>query len=148
MCAGVFVFKRRWSLFAQLSHSFLFVSRLWPMGLNVLGCQPHLLQQRAILPVDTKHLPISPRFSPYMDFYRDAWTSSALSQLVNQWLKFTYSSRSPAFRYGSQNPIFRFHKNRTQNLRTSKCTWLPTRLDRPLERRGLVNATIFIIMKL
>ena len=33
-------------------------------------------------------------------FYRDA--SSAVLQLVNQWLKFTYS-RSHAFRYGRQN---------------------------------------------
>ena len=34
-------------------------------------------------------------------FYRDA--SSALSQLVNQWLNFTYS-RSHAFRYERKNP--------------------------------------------
>ena len=37
-----------------------------------------------ILPVVTKDLPISPRFTPYNFFYRDA--SSALVQLVNQWL--------------------------------------------------------------
>ena len=36
-----------------------------------------------ILPVVTKDLPISPRFTPY-NFYSDA--SSALLQLVNQWL--------------------------------------------------------------
>ena len=41
-----------------------------------------------ILPVVTKDLPISPRFTPYDFFYRDA--SSALLQLVNQWLNFTY----------------------------------------------------------
>ena len=35
-----------------------------------------------ILPVVTKDLPISPRFTPYHFFYRDA--SSALLQLVNQ----------------------------------------------------------------
>ena len=34
------------------------------------------------LPVVTKDLPISPRFTPYKIFYRDA--SSALLQLVNQ----------------------------------------------------------------
>ena len=34
-------------------------------------------------------------------FYRDA--SSALLQLVNQWLNFTYSSRSHAFRYERKN---------------------------------------------
>ena len=50
---------------------------LWPMGLNV-----------AIPPVVTKDLPISPRFTPYTIFYRDA--SSAFLQLVNQWLNFTY----------------------------------------------------------
>ena len=52
-----------------------------------------------ILPVVTKDLPISPRFTPY-NFYRDA--SSALLQLVNQWLNFT-SSRSHAFRYERKN---------------------------------------------
>ena len=51
----------------------------------------------AILPVVTKDLPISPRFTP---FYRDA--SSALLQLVNQWLNFTYS-RSHAFRNERKN---------------------------------------------
>ena len=52
-----------------------------------------------ILPVVTKDLPISPRFTPY-DFYRDACL--AILQLVNQWLNFT-SSRSHAFRYGRKN---------------------------------------------
>ena len=40
-----------------------------------------------ILPVVTKDLPISPRSTPYDFFYRDV--SSALLQLVNQWLNFT-----------------------------------------------------------
>ena len=53
-----------------------------------------------ILPVVTKDLPISPRFTPFDFFYRDA--SSALLQLVNQWLNFTYS-RSHAFRYERKN---------------------------------------------
>ena len=54
-----------------------------------------------ILPVVTKDLPNSPRFTPYdFLFYRDA--SSALLQLVNQWLNFTYS-RSHAFRYERKN---------------------------------------------
>ena len=53
-----------------------------------------------ILPVVTKDLPISPRFTPYIFFYRDA--NSALLQLVNQWLDFTYS-RSHAFRYERKN---------------------------------------------
>ena len=34
------------------------------MGLNVLGCQSHIVQ-RCHLPVVTKDLPISPRFSPF-----------------------------------------------------------------------------------
>ena len=52
-----------------------------------------------ILPVVINDLPISPRFMPY-NFYRDP--SSALLQLVNQWLNFTYS-RSHAFRYERKN---------------------------------------------
>ena len=50
-----------------------------------------------ILPVVTKDLSISPRLQ---FFYRDA--SSALLQLVNQWLNFTYS-RSHVFRYERKN---------------------------------------------
>ena len=61
------------------------------MGLNVV-----------ILPVVTKVLPISSRFTPYDFFYRDA--SSSLLQLSNQWLHFTYP-HTHAFRYGRQ------HKN-------------------------------------
>ena len=52
-----------------------------------------------ILPVVTKDLPISPRFTPYI-FFRDA--NSAFLQLVNQWLNVTYS-RSHAFRYERNN---------------------------------------------
>ena len=52
-----------------------------------------------ILPVVTKDLPISPG-SRLIIFYRDA--SSALLQLVNQWLNFT-DSRSHAFRYERKN---------------------------------------------
>ena len=48
----------------------IFACHLKPMGLNVLGYQSHLYCNVAILPVDTKDLPISPRFSP-RDFYRD-----------------------------------------------------------------------------
>ena len=69
-----------------------------------------------ILPVVTKDLPISPRFTPH-ECYRGA--SSAILQLVNQWLNFTYS-RSHAFRYGRKNanPA---GKNRTHDFRTSRC---------------------------
>ena len=67
-----------------------------------------------ILPVVTKDVPISHRFTPY-EFYRDA--SSAILQLVNQWLNFTYS-RFHAFRYGrkNSNPT---GKNQTRGFRTA-----------------------------
>ena len=70
----------------------------------------------AILTVVTKGLLISPRFTPY-EFL--SHVSSALLQIVNQWLNFTYS-RTNAFRYGRQNknPA---DKNRTHNFRTSRC---------------------------
>ena len=48
-------------------------------------------------------------------FYRDA--SSALLQLSNQWLNFTYS-RSHAFRYERKNTKSYFGKNRTHDFRT------------------------------
>ena len=51
-------------------------------------------------------------------FYHDA--SSALLQLVNQWLNFTYS-RSHAFRYEKKNTNPTFGKNRTHDFRTSRC---------------------------
>ena len=53
-----------------------------------------------VLPVVTKDLPISPRFTPYNLFI--AMQVQALLQLVNQWLNFTYS-RSHAFRYERKN---------------------------------------------
>ena len=59
------------------------------MGLNII-----------FLPVVTKDLPISPRFSSRTNLYCGA--CSALVQLVNQWLNFTYS-RCHAFRNGRKN---------------------------------------------
>ena len=53
-----------------------------------------------LLLVVSKGPPISPGSTPYNVFYSDA--SSALLQLVNQWLNFTYS-RSHAFRYEKKN---------------------------------------------
>ena len=53
-----------------------------------------------ILPVVTKDLPISPRFTPYNFLSRCKF--STLTELVNQWLNFTYS-RSHAFRYERKN---------------------------------------------
>ena len=54
-----------------------------------------------ILPVVTKDLPISPRFTPY-NFLSRCKFSTLVLQLVNQWLNFTYS-RSHAFRYERKN---------------------------------------------
>ena len=53
-----------------------------------------------ILPVVTKDLPISPRFTPY-NFLIAMQVQHSL-QLVNHWLSFTYS-RSQAFRYERKN---------------------------------------------
>ena len=71
-----------------------------------------------ILPVVTKDLSISPRFTPYNFFI--AMQVQLLLQLVNQWLNFT-NSRSHAFRYERKNtnPT---GKNRTHDFRTtSRC---------------------------
>ena len=76
------------------------------MGLNI-----------TIPPVVTKDLPISPRFTPY-EFYRDV--SSALLQLVNQRLNFTYSHAN-VIRYGRKNTTSG-DKDRTHDFRTtSRC---------------------------
>ena len=70
--------------------------------------------------------------SRLMGFHHD--TSSALLQLVNQWLNFT-NSRSHTFHYGSQNKNPGFHKNRTHDFcTTSRCARLTTS-KRPLGRR-------------
>ena len=53
-----------------------------------------------ILPVVTKDLPISPRFTPYDFVLRCKFT--VLLQLVNQGLNLTHS-RSHAFRYERKN---------------------------------------------
>ena len=85
------------------------------------------------LPVAPKDLPTSPRFTPH-DFYRDA--SSAILQLVNQWLNFTYS-RSHAFRYERKNTnptLVRIELTTSALLAGVQVT--PTR---PLGRRGLKN---------
>ena len=75
------------------------------MGLNVI-----------ILPVVTKALLICPG-ARLTNFYRDA--SSALLQLVKEWLNFTYS-RLYAFRLGSQNKNTALDKNRTYDSRSRK----------------------------
>ena len=71
-----------------------------------------------ILPVVTKDLPISPRFTPFIFFYRDA--SSVLLQLVNQWLNF-YLLTFPRFPLRKKERKSYFGKNRTHDFRTSRC---------------------------
>ena len=58
----------------------------------------------------------------------------SILRLATLRLNFTYS-RSHTFRYRRQNTNSGFHKNRTHNFRTSRCTRLPTR---PLARRCLL----------
>ena len=65
---------------------------------NALGCyQVHLLQ-RCLPACGQRSFPSLPG-ARLMNYYHEA--SSALLQLINQWLNFTYS-RSDAFRYGSK----------------------------------------------
>ena len=52
-------------------------------------------------------------------FYRDA--SSALLQLVNQWLNFTYLLTFPRFPLRKKEHKSYFGKNRTHDFRTSRC---------------------------
>ena len=68
-------------------------SHLKPMGLNV----------SSILPVVTKDLPISPRFTLYEVISRCKFSTRL--QLVNQWLHFT-NSRSHGFRYVRSHTFF------------------------------------------
>ena len=87
--------------------------------------------QEATLPPCLLSLKIFPSLfgSRLTTFYRDG--SSALLQLVNQWLNFTYS-RSRAFRYGRQN------KNPASTrieLATSALAGVQVTYYRPLGRR-------------
>ena len=75
-----------------------------------------------ILPVVTKDLPISPRFTPYIFFYRDA--SSALLQLVNQWLNF-YLLAFPRFPSRKKEHKSYKGKNRTHDFRASRYAGYP-----------------------
>ena len=54
-----------------------------------------------ILPVVTKDLPISPRFTPY-NFFIAMQVQHSYNSSTNEWLNFTYS-RSHAFRYERKN---------------------------------------------
>ena len=67
----------------------------------------------------TKDLSISPRFTPY-DFLSRCKFSTLL-QLVNQWLNFTYSPSFSRFPLRKKKHKSYFDKNRTHDLRTSRC---------------------------
>ena len=94
----------------------VFVSHLWSMGLNVLGYQSRPLQRYHPACCHKGPSRLS-QVHALMIFYRGA--NSALLQLVNQWLNFTYSSRSHAFRYRRKKKNNGFHNNRTHNFRTT-----------------------------
>ena len=71
-----------------------------------------------ILPVVTKDLPILSPVHAFHFFYRDA--SSALLQLVNQWLNF-YLLTFPRFPLRKKEHKSYFGKNQSHDFRTSRC---------------------------
>ena len=85
-----------------------------------------------ILPVVTKDLPVSPRFTPYNFLSRCKFSTLTTRQPMVE-----FYSRSHAFRYERKNTNPTFGKNRTHDFRTIKqvCR-LPTR---PLGRRALLH---------
>ena len=99
-----------------------FLFHFKPMDLNV-----------AVLSVVTKDVPSSPRFTPYEFLSLCEFDT----QLVYQWLDFTYS-RSHSFRYGRNNTNYG-DKNRTRSTRieltTSALAGVQVTYDRPLGRR-------------
>ena len=103
----VIVFKR----LGMLSH-------LWPMGLNVLGYQSHILQRCPCLwsLMTFFHLP---RFSPYEFFMA---MQVEYSYKTRQSMVEFYFSRSHSFRYGRQNknPVLTRTKLTTSAL-TNRC---------------------------
>ena len=93
------------------------VSQFWKK--DIVECKPSFLWSLRIFP------PL-PGYR-LMNFYRV--TTTALLQLVNQWLNFTYTFlRFPLRKKAdfSSNTNSGFHKNRTHDFRTSRCMWLPT----------------------
>ena len=71
-----------------------------------------------ILPVVTKDLPISPRFTPY-EFHRDA--SSASNLTTRQPMVEVYLLASPRFPLRKKEHKPYVGKNRTHDFRTSSC---------------------------
>ena len=103
------------------------------MGFNVLTNPTYWYCNVAILPVVTKDLPISPRFSPEDFLSRCKFSTLSLynSPTNNDWILLTHVLTLFAMDVRIKT---RFDKNQTHEFRTtSRCARLPTR---PLGRRG------------
>ena len=85
-----------------------------------------------ILPVDTKDLPISPRFTPYIFLSRCKFRTLTTRQPMGGFYLLTF----PRFPLRKKEHKSYFGESRTHNFRTtSRCVCRsPTR--RPLGRRG------------
>ena len=97
---------------------FFFKSHLWPMDLII-----------TILPVVTKDLPISPRFTPYNFSSRCKFSTLTTRQPMVEFYLLTF----PRFPLRQKKHKSYFGKNRTNDFRTGR---LPTR---PLGRCGQLN---------
>ena len=77
-----------------------------------------------ILPVVTKDLPISPRFTPY-DFFIAMQVQHSYNSSTNEWLNF-YLLTFPRFPLRKKEHKSYFGKNRTRDFRASRCAgYLP-----------------------
>ena len=70
-----------------------------------------------ILPVDTKDLPISPRFTPYNFLSRCKFSTVATHQPMVEFYLLTF----PRFPFRKKEHKSYFGKNRTHDFRTSRC---------------------------
>ena len=70
-----------------------------------------------ILPVVTKDLPISPRFTPYDFLSRYKFSALTTRQLMVEF----YLLMFPRFPLQKKEHKSRFDKNRTHDFRTSRC---------------------------
>ena len=70
-----------------------------------------------ILPVVTKDLPISPRFTPYNFLSRCKFSTLTTRQPMVKFYLLTF----PRFPFRSERTQTYFGKNRTHNFRTSRC---------------------------
>ena len=104
-------------------------SHFWPMVLNVLGYQFHLLCNVVILlmpVVITKDLPISPRFSPHKLLSRCKFSTLTTRQPVTMvefdlttLSRFPFLSTITLQYYGKPDQKSCFDNNRTHGIRTN-----------------------------